>query len=212
MEIRVTIVEDHPKLREGLEQLIELTPGFLLAGSYSNGENILDKIEESHPDVILMDIQMPGVNGIEAVQAIRKSGLEVKIIMQTVFEDDDKIFAAICAGASGYILKNTGPDKFIDAITEAYNGGAPITGNIATRVLQMFKSQANIQPETVADLSDREKEILGCLVKGLSYKMIAAECKISYDTVRFHMKNIYSKLHVASMTEAVAKAIRLNLT
>ncbi len=212
MDIRVAIVEDHKKLREGLEQLIEVTPGFVLVGSYENGDKILQKIEESTPDVILMDIQMPKIHGIEAVQIIRKSGLNVKIIMQTVFEDDDKIFAAICAGANGYILKNTSPEKFMEAIREAYLGGAPMTGSIASKVLSMFKVQSNVPTEKIEDLSEREKEILGCLVKGMSYKMIADYCSISYDTVRFHMKNIYSKLHVASMTEAVAKAIRLKLT
>ena len=212
MEIRVAIVEDHKKLREGLVQLVDITPGYTMVGAFSSGEKILQKIEQCRPDVILMDIQMPGVNGIEAVQIIRKSGYDIKIIMQTVFEDDDKIFAAICAGASGYILKNTSPEKFMEAIAEAYHGGAPMTGSIAAKVLQMFKHQSNVQPEQIGELSDREKEILGCLVKGMSYKMIADECNISYDTVRFHMKNIYGKLHVASMTEAVAKAIQLKLT
>lgn len=212
MDIRVAIVEDHEKLRDGLIQLVDVTAGFVLVGAYENGEKILQKIEQSKPDVILMDIQMPKTNGIEAVQLIRKSGSDVKIIMQTVFEDDDKIFAAICAGANGYILKNTAPEKFMDAIKEAYHGGAPMTGTIASKVLSMFKTQSNVQPEKIEDLSDREKEILGCLVKGMSYKMIADQCNISYDTVRFHMKNIYSKLHVASMTEAVAKAIQLKLT
>jgi DNA-binding NarL/FixJ family response regulator len=212
MDIRVAIVEDHKKLKEGLVQLVNVTPGFVMVGAYDNGDKIIQKIVQSAPDVILMDIQMPGTNGIEAVQLIRKSGLEVKIIMQTVFEDDDKIFAAICAGANGYILKNTNPEKFMDAIREAYHGGAPMTGSIASKVLSMFKVQSNVQHEKIEDLSDREKEILGCLVKGMSYKMIADHCHISYDTVRFHMKNIYSKLHVASMTEAVAKAIQLKLT
>ena len=124
----------------------------------------------------------------------------------------DKIFAAICAGANGYILKNTAPEKFMESITEAYHGGAPMTGSIASKVLSMFKVQSNVQPEKIDDLSEREKEILGYLVKGMSYKMIADQCNISYDTVRFHMKNIYTKLHVASMTEAVAKAIQLKLT
>lgn len=212
MEIRVAIFEDHKKLRDGLIDLIDLTPGLFMAGAFENGDKILQRIEHSKPDVILMDIQMPKINGIEAVQLIRNAGIEVKIIMQTVFEDDDKIFAAICAGANGYILKNTSPDKFMEAIKEAYLGGAPMTGSIASKVLSMFKTQSNVQAEKMEDLSEREKEILTYLVKGLSYKMIADECQISYDTVRFHMKNIYAKLHVASMTEAVAKAIKFKLT
>lgn len=212
MEIRVAIFEDHKKLRDGLIDLIDLTPGLFMAGAFENGDKILQRIEHSKPDVILMDIQMPKINGIEAVHLIRNAGIEVKIIMQTVFEDDDKIFAAICAGANGYILKNTSPDKFMEAIKEAYLGGAPMTGSIASKVLSMFKTQSNVQAEKMEDLSEREKEILTYLVKGLSYKMIADECQISYDTVRFHMKNIYAKLHVASMTEAVAKAIKFKLT
>lgn len=212
MEIRVCIIEDHRPFREGLARLIDYTPGYTLVGAYADGNKVVERIRQCKPDVVLMDIQMPGVNGIEAVQQIQQAKLDVKIIIQTVFEDDDKIFAAICAGSNGYLLKNTPPAKYLEAITEAYYGGAPITGSIATRVLALFKQQAAVEPEKMEPLSEREREILQYLVKGMSYKMIAAECHISYDTVRFHMKNIYAKLHVVSMTEAVAKAIRHKLT
>lgn len=212
MEIKVCIIEDHRSFREGLARLIDLTEGYTLVAAYADGDKIVERLRHCQPHVVLMDIQLPGINGIEAVQQIRKANLDVKIIIQTVFEDDDKIFAAICAGSNGYLLKNTPPAKYLEAIAEAYHGGAPITGSIATRVLALFKQQAAVEPEKMEPLSEREKEVLQHLVKGMSYKMIAAQCHISYDTVRFHMKNIYAKLHVVSMTEAVAKAIQHKLT
>ena len=211
MNISVCIVEDHKRLREGLVQLIENSEGFTVCGSFPNANNIVKNIRDVLPDIVLLDIQMPGVNGIEALGLIRKEYPKLKIIIQTVFEDDNKIFAAICAGASGYILKTTPPQKYLEAIKEAYEGGAPITGNVAGKVLSMFRQ--NFKSSTGNyNLSGREKEILDYLVRGLSYKMIADKCSISYDTVRFHMKNIYAKLHVNSMTEAVAKAIQNKLT
>lgn len=211
MDIKVCLIEDHKQLRESLGLLIENSPGLALTGVFSNANNVEKDIRTANPDVVLLDIQMPGLSGIEAISLIRKAAPAVRIVMQTVFEDEDKIFASICAGASGYILKNTSPEKYIEAIRDAYNGGAPMTGMIAAKVLQMFRQQ---QPEDSGrdnHLSDREKEILQLLVAGSSYKMIADQCSISYDTVRFHMKNIYAKLHVSSMTEAVAKAIKNRL-
>jgi DNA-binding NarL/FixJ family response regulator len=208
--IRVIIVDDHKNVRQGLEQLIGNTPGFFVAGSYADCTDIVKKIERDTPDVVLMDIQMPGINGIEGVRIIKGRFPQVKLVMQTVFEDDDKIFAAICAGASGYLLKKTTPVHYLEAIEEAYHGGAPLSPGIANRVLTLFRGMAT-PPDTYEQLSDREKEVLLHLVKGLSYKQIASACSITYDTVRFHMKNIYAKLHVSSMTEAVAKAIRQKL-
>ena len=157
-----------------------------------------------------MDIDMPGMNGIEGVKLIRKNFPTVQILMLTVFDDDEKVFAAIKAGAGGYILKNAEPQNLLHAISEVYNGGAPMTPGIARKVLHQFQT---ILPEEKKDyhLSIREKEVLGLLVDGLSYKMIAGKLNITYDTVRAHMKKIYEKLHVASMTEAVAKAINQKL-
>ncbi|MBA3682379.1 MAG: response regulator transcription factor [Bacteroidetes bacterium] len=208
MTIKVAIVEDNKALRESIIALFSINEGFKMVGSFSNANSIVKDIISSKPDVVLMDIQMPGINGIEAVKLLRAEFPEMKIVIQTVFEDDDSIFQAICNGASGYILKRSSPAEYMQAIIEAYNGGAPITGSIAAKVLNMFKISQQSNVTTDFNLSEREKEVLNHLVKGLSYKMIADKCGISYDTVRFHMKNIYSKLHVESMTEAVSVAIK----
>lgn len=167
-------------------------------------------MHQANPDVVMMDINMPGISGIEAVQMIKEKFPQVNILMQTVFDDNDKIFAAICAGASGYMLKKTPPPKMIEAIRETYLGGAPMTASVAVKVLQMFRQQTAGKTEFI-DLSDREKEILALLVKGKSYKAIAADCFISIDTVSTHVRHIYEKLHVHSKSEAVAKAINQKL-
>jgi len=151
---------------------------------------------------------MPLVNGIEAVRMIREKYPDVKILMETIFEEDEKIFQSICNGAQGYILKNTAPDEILNAIREIYEGGAPMSPIIASKVLRMFKFNLGKQAENSFDLSSREKEILKCLVEGMSYKMIADACFISADTVNGHIKNIYRKLQVHSKGEAVAKAIK----
>ncbi len=158
--------------------------------------------------MVLMDIEMPGINGIEAVKIIKHELPAIQVLMQTVFHDDDNIFNAICAGASGYILKTTSPAGYMEAIKDVYNGGSPMSGSIARRVLELF--QKNIMPVTNKDyqLTPKEKEILQHLVKGKSFKMIADAISASYETVRTHMKNIYTKLHVNSNTEAVSKALQ----
>jgi DNA-binding NarL/FixJ family response regulator len=155
-----------------------------------------------------MDIQMPGMNGVEAVKIIKENFPETRIIMQTVVEDEDKIFASICNGASGYLLKNTTPSRLLQAIVEVNEGGAPMTPSIAQKVLEKFRSNSPQSQNELNNLSNREKEILECLVEGMSYKMIASSCEISIDTVRFHIRNIYEKLHVSSKSEAVIKAMR----
>ena len=208
MKIKVCIVEDNKRLRDSLSDLLKMSEGFELVALFSDANNIVNDVSNLNCDIVLMDIQMPGRDGITAVKLLKAKFPDIKIIIQTVFEDDDKIFNAICSGASGYILKKSSPQEYLQAIKEAYEGGAPITGSIAAKVLTMFRSVQNTNETSSAQLSDREKEILGHLVKGLSYKMIADKCSITYDTVRFHMKNIYSKLHVESMTEAVAMAIQ----
>lgn len=199
--------EDNETLRDSIAMLLQDAGDFNVVGSFSNCLDVINNIQQAKPDVVVMDIDMPGMNGIEGVKLIRKNFPSVQILMQTVFDDDEKVFAAIKAGAGGYILKNTNPKNILEAIREVYNGGAPMTSNIARKVLQQF--QQPIQNEY--KLSAREKEVLGLLAQGLSYKMISDKLSITYDTVRAHMKKIYEKLHVTSMTEAVAKAISQRL-
>jgi len=206
--INVAIFEDNRNLREGLFQLIDGSDGFHCVGAYGNCDRLVNHIEQSKPDVVLMDIEMPGISGIEAVKILKENFPGVKILMETIFEDNDKIFNSICNGAEGYILKNTAPALILSAIKEIYEGGAPMTPSVANKVLKMFKKNSAEGSSNTFDLTDREKEILKFLVEGMSYKMIADTCFISIDTVSGHIKNIYKKLQVHSKGEAVAKAIR----
>lgn len=206
MDIAIAVFDDNKDRRDSLQMLINTREGMVCTGVFEDCNNVLDNINASAPDVILMDIDMPGVNGIEAVKIIRSQFPKVHIIMQTVFEDDDKIFSAILAGADGYILKKTAPTKLIEGIKEVVEGGAPMTASVAKQVLKLFQNQPP-KPDAY-NLTDREKEILALLVKGMSYKMIAAQCGVTYFTVNMHIKKIYEKLHVHSATEAVSKAIQ----
>jgi len=207
-EIRVAIFEDNRSLRESLFRLLKSSEGFTCAGAFAHCERVVENIEETQPDVILMDIELPVVSGIEAVRLIRVKYPDVKILMETIFEEDEKIFQSICNGAQGYILKNTPPEGILNAIREIFEGGAPMTPIIASKVLRLFKSNLADNTDDEYHLSSREKEILKCLVEGMSYKMIADTCFISSDTVNGHIKNIYKKLQVHSKGEAVAKAIK----
>jgi DNA-binding NarL/FixJ family response regulator len=207
-DIRVAIFEDNSQLRESLFDLIDASEGFVCIAAYANCEDILEKIRTIKPDVILMDIELPGMNGIEAVGKIKAKYPEIKILMETIFEEDEKVFRSICNGAEGYILKNTPPSEIMMAIREIHEGGAPMTPAIAARVMRMFKENLASHPDDSFNLSAREKEVLKCLVEGMSYKLIANNCFISIDTVHGHIKNIYKKLQVHSKSEAVAKAIR----
>ena len=208
MSIRVAIFEDKSLLRESLYQLINGAEGLTCVGAFADCNEIIFSLKRTMPQVVLMDIQMPGINGIEGVKIIKENFPQIKIIMQTVVEDDDKIFASICNGASGYLLKNTTPSRLLQAIVEVYEGGAPMTPAIAQKVLDKFRRQSPVFSKEMNSLSAREKEVLEHLVEGMSYKMIATECKISTDTVRYHIRNIYDKLHVHSKSEAVIKAMK----
>jgi DNA-binding NarL/FixJ family response regulator len=205
--IKILIYEDNPQLREGLTMLINGSDGFEVLASFKNCNNVTVEVDAYKPDVILMDIDMPGINGIEGLKLIREINSEVKILMLTVFDDNKNVFEAIRSGANGYILKKTPPAKLLEYIQEAQSGGAPMTSSIATQVLKMF---TDIHEDKGEDyhLSEREKQVLQLLVNGYSYKMIASEMFIAIDTVRSHIKKIYEKLQVNSKSEAVAKAFR----
>ncbi len=208
MSIRVVLYEDNHNLREGLFQLINGTDGFHCVGAFANCDRIVDQIEKTKPDVVLMDIELPGISGIEAVKILKQKFPEVKVLMETIFEDNNKIFDSICNGAEGYILKNTPPALILSSIKEIYDGGAPMTPSVASKVLKMFKSNSFSALKETTMLTERESEILKSLVEGMSYKMIAASCFISIDTVSGHIKNIYKKLQVHSKSEAVVKALK----
>ena len=211
---RVLIYEDNADLRASLSQLLSGAPGLELAGALSNCTQAEADMERLRPDVVLMDIDMPGCTGIEGLRRIQAVTPGVNVVMLTVFEENDRVFGAICAGADGYLLKKTPPARLLDAIGEVRAGGAPMTPAIARQVLRLFPKvpRRPVADESPANLSAREQEILGLLVEGYSYKMIAADRGISIDTVRSHIKKIYEKLHVRSMTEAVSKALRQGLT
>ncbi len=213
LDIKVTIFEDNKLMRNGFEAICNGTSGLICCGAYPDVTDLDQKIKRSQPDVILMDIELPGINGIVATRSIIKNWPDIKILIQTVFEDDDKIFDAICAGASGYILKSTSPARLVEAIQEVNSGGSPMSPYIANRVLKLFQQIA--PPSTNEDerliLTSREKEILSLMIQGKNLHHIGETLFISYETVRTHVKRLYKKLHVASATEAVAKAIRERL-
>jgi len=214
MAIRVAVFEDNKLVRDSFETILNGTDGFTCTGAFSSCNNLRPDIERSKPDVVLMDIEMTGMSGIEATKKIKDQYPEIKILIQTVFEDDEKIFAAICAGASGYMIKKTTPAKLIEALQEVYNGGAPMSPGIASRVLTLFQKFAPPQQQATdesASLSKREKEILLLMMEGDNYHTIAKKCFLSYDTVRTHVRSIYKKLHVASVNQAIVKAFKQRL-
>ena len=207
--IRVTIFEDNKHLRETFTLLLNSAEGFSCSGAFPNCKDMLQSITANPCDVVLMDIEMPGMNGIEATQLIKKHFPEVLVLIQTVFFEDEYIFDAICAGASGYILKTTTPEDYLEAIRNVQSGGSPMTPGIARRVLELFKTNLRPQPaNNDYNLTTQEKKVLQLLVEGKSFKMIAAELYVAFDTVKAHIRNIYAKLHVHSGTEAVSKAIK----
>jgi DNA-binding NarL/FixJ family response regulator len=205
--IRIVLFDDNKALARGLALVLEADPDLFLVNTFTDATEVIKKVGSTNPDVILMDIQMPGISGIEAVSLIRTSFPQIQILMQTVFEEDDKVFAALCAGASGYILKGTPLEDVLAAVKQVYQGATPMSPSIARKVLAAFQNKYKEQSFLdYEELTVREKEVLNHLAKGLSYKMIADCCGISTGTVNSHLKKIYEKLHVNSATEAIAKA------
>ena len=210
--IRVIAFDDSRDLREMFRMLVDAQPDMVCVAVHPDLSHMLRDIGAAQPDVIVMDIQMPGMNGIDGVRVIKARYPVARILMQTVFEEEDKVFDAICAGASGYILKTATNEEMMKAIRDVHSGGAPMTPAIAMKVLSRFRANETVVSDAEDyRLSDREKEVLTLLVKGHSYKMIAEDLGISYHTVDSHMRKIYEKLHVRSNAEAVSKAVSRRL-
>lgn len=206
--IKVMVVEDNDAIREGLKILIDGTDGYSCIGAYPNCNLMLKNLERLEPDVLLMDIGLPGMNGIEGIKKAKAIYPDLTILVLTVYEENELVFDALCAGACGYLVKKTPPSRLLEAIQEAYQGGAPMSANIARKVIDFFQQKKQFPAKQQTILTPREKEILSGLVEGNSFKAIADSLFISIETVRFHFRNIYKKLHVHSQSEAVAKAIK----
>ncbi len=205
MAIRIIIFEDNDRLRESLTYLLRSMDNYEVVGDYNNCSDANTITRVYQPDVVLMDIDMPGESGINGVSLVKEARPQTAVIMYTVFEDDEKLFQCLCAGANGYLLKKISPDKLFNAITEVMEGGAPMSPSIAAKVLGTFQKKKTINQY---DLSERESEVLNLLSRGFSSKIIASELSISFETVRSHLKNIYQKLHVNCGKEAIAKALK----
>lgn len=206
-EIKIIVVEDNEIINKSLVTLIDGADGFSCIGSFVSCESLFEKINELKPDIVLMDIQLKGMSGIEGVRLLKERKPEIITLMLTVHEENDLIFDALCAGASGYLIKKTHPLRLLESIEEAYEGGAPMSSNIARKVISFFQPGRKLSPS--ADLlTERELGILKELAGGKTYYAIALTLGISKDTVRFHIKKIYNKLHVHSQAEAVSEAIK----
>jgi DNA-binding NarL/FixJ family response regulator len=206
--INVSIIDDDQRLRESIAKFVDGTDGLQCISTYASAAAALERLPEEAPDVVLMDINMPGMDGIECVQRLKARMPEVQVVMLTIYEDTDKIFKALAAGATGYLLKRVEPARLVDAIREVHEGGSAMSSSIARKVVASFQKAA---PVTTPDihLSPREQDVLGCLAKGLTYQQIADQLGISIETVRTYLRRIYEKLHVQSRTEAVAKFMKL---
>jgi len=207
MPIKVALVEDDEGIRSSLAALIRRASNLRLAGDYPDAETALQEIPRKPPDVVLMDINLPGINGVECVRQLKSNLPEVQVLMLTVYEDSDSLFNSLKAGASGYLLKRTVSTRLLEAIRDVHAGGSPMTPQLARRLVQFF-SNPNSGQATVSKLTAGEKEFLDQLARGYAYKEIADRMKISIDTVRHYVRNVYEKLHVHSRTEAVVKYLR----
>jgi len=206
MSISIAIVEDLDVVRNGLKDFISLSTDFLVVGSYKSGEEALQKLPETRPDIAIMDINLPGMNGIECIRQVKDKSPGTQFMMFTVYENDDKVFEALKAGASGYLLKNTGLLQIAESVKELHEGGSPMSANIARKMVNLVRGDADKKTPFLDLLSPREKEILQLLAKGLLYKEIAEQLNITTGTVRIHIHKIYEKLHVQNRTEAINKA------
>ena len=209
--IKIILLDDNARIRDSLALLFSTQEGFEWQGAYRDAKEVMDIMDIYIPEVVLIDIDMPGINGIEAVRVLKKRYPEQVIMMLTTFDDNDRIFDAICTGAMGYIIKSKSLAYLINAVKEANEGGSPMSPSVARKVLQLLPQKNAPADKEAFHLTDREREVLNHLVNGKAYKMIAADMKISYDTVHSHLKNIYKKLHVNSVGEAVSLAIRQKL-
>lgn len=209
-QIRVAIVEDQPEIREGLAALIDGTSGYRCIGAFRSMEEALARIHAPLPQVVLIDIGLPGMSGIEGIRALKARFADVLVLVLTIYDDDERIFEAMCAGACGYLLKKTPPARLLDSIKEVVEGGAPMSPEVARRVIDLFR---DIRPPEHADyhLTPHETRLLKLLVDGHNYKSAAVELRVSVNTISFHMRRVYEKLQVHSKSEAVAKALRQRL-
>jgi DNA-binding NarL/FixJ family response regulator len=205
--LAVGIIEDRKDIREGLAALIEGTAGHRLAGVYRTMEDALSGLLRERPDVILCDIGLPGMSGIEGIRIIRERHPEAIVLILSVYDDDERIFDALCAGATGYLLKNTPPDRLIESLNEAWQGGSPMSPEVARRVVHLFR-EFRPPSSSAHDLTPHEERLLKMLVQGHSYKSAAKVLGVSVNTISFHIRNIYQKLQVHSKSEAVARALR----
>ncbi len=208
MAIRTLLYDDNTDLREALADLIGENEGYELCGAFDNCMLVVEQATTLQPDVVLMDIDMPGMSGIEGVARLKKAYPHIEALMLTVFDDDERVFEAVCAGASGYLLKNAKPTRILEALREVTEGGAPMSPLIARKVLQLFPGKPTERDADVDKLSARELEVIKTLARGFSYKMVADELQISMDTVRTHVKRIYTKLRVHNVVEAVSKVFK----
>jgi DNA-binding NarL/FixJ family response regulator len=208
MPITVSIVEDNDQLRKTLARVLSRSEGFQCVSDYRNAEDALEDLPKKNPNVVLMDINLPGMNGVECARKLKQVAPQIQIMMLTVYEDTDNIFAALAAGASGYMLKRTATPELLESIREVHRGGSPMTAHIARMVVSSFQKSAAAAASTTEDLSPREREVLDCLSQGFLYKEIAEKLGISYETVHTYIRRIYEKLQVRTRTEAVAKFLR----
>jgi DNA-binding NarL/FixJ family response regulator len=204
---RILLYEDNAGYRENLAKLLDTDPGLRVVGQYSDCRRLREQVDQHRPDLVLLDIDMPYVDGLQGLYLLKQHAPLVKALMLTIFDDNDKVFSAICLGADGYLLKHTAPNKILDALHDLFNGGAPMTPSIARKVLDLFPKSLTMKPKDY-QLTEKERAVLSLLVTGKSYKMIAAEMDVTVNTVRTHIKGIYEKLAVHSAAEAIIKAIR----